>query len=91
MGILNWKTEEYHREKITKALKVRGLIPDSTTWEVHGPHEGMNYQVYVGYATDKDNPNDTYCLVFWPGRGVWEIDDPSDWWKKGEKTRRITI
>ena len=90
MGILDWKQEAYHREKITSLLKRRGLRPDLTEpWEIHGPHEDMNYQVYVGYAVNTDDPSDTYCVSIRPGQGVYEIDDPSEWYKT-EPDRRIT-
>jgi hypothetical protein len=91
MGVINWKKETYHREKITQTLKRRGLRPDlSNPWEVHGPHEGMNFQMYAGYAINTNDPNDTYCVTIWPGHGVYEIDDPSEW-NKTEPGRRLTI
>jgi hypothetical protein len=91
MGILDWKHEPYHREKITSLLKRRGLRPDfSELWEVHGPHADMNFQMFVGYAINTDDPKDTYCVTVWPGHGVWEIDDPSQW-NQTDPTRRIAV
>jgi hypothetical protein len=80
MGILNLKQEPYHNEKIATMLRRRGLAPiTSEIWEVHGPHGDMPYQVYVGYLASKDDADETYCVVVWPGRGVYEIDQPSEW------------
>jgi hypothetical protein len=80
MGILNLKQEPYHNERITNMLNRRGLAPiTSEIWEVHGPHGGMAYQVYVGYVASTDDANETYCVVVWPERGVYEIDQPSVW------------
>lgn len=51
MGILNLKSEKHHRDRIKKALRRRGLELDTQEeWEIHGPHQDMNYQVYVGGA-----------------------------------------
>lgn len=51
MGFLDLKYEKNHLQRIQKALAKRGLkIDKADDWEVHGPHEKMNYQVYVGYA-----------------------------------------
>lgn len=78
MGILHFQTETYHRQKITSALARRGMTPDTgDEWEVHGPHESFNYQVYVGYAIVKTDPADTPLVAIYP-RGVYEIDDRSD-------------
>ena len=55
MGRLDFKHEEEHFKYIRSTLLRRGLVPDLTEeWEVHGPHQGWNYQVYVGYALPKD-------------------------------------
>jgi len=57
----------------------RGLKPDlDSGWEVYGPHRDMNYQMYVGYAYDETG--EYFCVAIYP-RAVYEIDDPSDWWK----------
>lgn len=55
MGILDFEDQKEHLTYIQKVLSRRGLTPDlSEEWEIHGPHQGMNYQVYVGYALRKD-------------------------------------
>lgn len=83
MGVLNFEEQPHHRRKITDALRHRGLMPDLVEeWEVHGPHAGMNFQVYVGYAVSKDDPLDCFCVAIslhGTGRGVYEIDDPTRW------------
>lgn len=91
MGVLNFKKESYHLQKITDALQKRGMIPDlEEDWEIHGPHgPEMNFQVYVGYAIVKDDPTDCPCVSISP-KGVYEIDDPSDWGKI-DPEKRITI
>ena len=51
MGILNFRQEKEHLEYIKRKLNSRGLKIDTTDdWEVHGPHENMNYQVFIGYG-----------------------------------------
>ena len=61
MGILDFKDESYephYRERIKSALKRRGLEFDPREeWGVHGPHQDMNYQVYIGHAYYKADPN----------------------------------
>mgnify|MGYP000853102449 CR=1 FL=1 len=55
MGVLDFKHQPKHLARIRRILSRRGLVPDLTEeWEIHGPHVGMNYQVYVGYAHPKD-------------------------------------
>ena len=55
---------EEEKEKlkfITGMLERRGLYLDKNDeWEVHGPHPGMNYQVFVGTAYEKEK---TKCLI----------------------------
>jgi hypothetical protein len=94
MGKLNFAEEPQHLRKIAAALRRRGLVPDlQEEWEVHGPHEGMNFQVYVGYAVWKGYTDDT-CLVavslHGPGRGVYELDSSSDWYKS-DPERKIPV
>src|SRR5947207_1667382 len=83
MGLLNFETEVAHRQKITTALRRRGLVPDlEEEWEIHGPHAGMNFQVYVGYVISQDDPSESFCVavsLHGAQRGVYEIDDPSYW------------
>lgn len=79
MGVLNLRKETYHQQKIATFLQRRGMTPDThEDWEVHGPHEGMNYQVYVGYAIAKEDPSESFPVAIYP-RAVYEIDSPSDW------------
>mgnify|MGYP005637965789 CR=1 FL=1 len=48
MGDLDFSYEKYHLRRIREALKRRNLFMNPNNgWGIHGPHEGMNYQVYV--------------------------------------------
>jgi hypothetical protein len=85
--------------RIRRRLARRGLKPDfSEEWEVHGPHRGMPYEVYIVAAFFEAVPGaKCICpksaqLVSCPAhrqdiwvaiypRGVYQIDDPDDWWK----------
>jgi hypothetical protein len=89
MGTLHWEKESYHRQKITGALQRRGMIPDTKEdWEIHGPHESFNYQVYVGYAISKNDPSDSALVAIYP-RGVYEVEDRSDWYKRLPEKRIV--
>jgi len=75
MGVLDVSEEKEIVRFITGSLARRGLKPDfNADWEVHGPHKGMEFQVYIGYTKDG------LCVAIYP-RAVYEIDDSSDWWK----------
>jgi len=103
VGTLNFSKEKEHLAIIRKRLAVRGLKPDlKSEWEIHGPHQDMNYQVYVGYAMPSDDKEECrycslpwkqckvhpnyYCVVIYP-RGVFEIFDPSKWYKPEPENR----
>lgn len=77
MGDLDFKSkqEKEHLKRITSALKRRGLIPelDGDAWQVHGPHQDMNYQWYEGWAYYKDDPEDSVYVNIYPKR-VYAID-----------------
>ncbi len=95
-----------HAKNIEKALKPRGLkFYKNEDWEIHGPHEGMNYQVYVGGVYREADPKAKcvcsskktrliYCdahkqesyVVIRPN-AVYQIEDPSDWWKPKAEDR----
>lgn len=85
MGFLDLKIERSHLKIINQKLRPFGLKPYlSEEWEIHGPHQGMNYQVYVGYAWGRFGKlHVTQCVSITP-QGIYEIDDPSDWWKTYE-------
>jgi hypothetical protein len=61
MGYLDFSYEKHHLKKIKQALKRRDLFFDpEDDWEVHGPHQDMNYQVYVGRAYETFEPDAKY-------------------------------
>jgi hypothetical protein len=63
-----------HYKYIEKRLTSRGLeINKKWAWEIHGPHQDMNYVVYVGLVKDGR------MVVIYPKK-VYEIDDESKWW-----------
>ena len=71
MGYIDFKHEKELLSHIRKILLRRDLVPDTKSeWEIHGPHPGMDYQVYVGYALPKDE------------RGACQYSDCNLPWKK---------
>ncbi len=91
MGVLNID-EKRHFTSIKRRLRRRGLHPildtdgrGETEWEVHGPHEGMNYQVYIGPVFENDE-NDYFYVVMYP-RFVYEGDD----WHQVEPEEKIPV
>jgi len=95
MGYLDFKDQPEHLAHIKKILARRGLKPCiDEEWEIHGPHQGMNYQVYVGLAkTKKIQPGtgkkEYYCVVIYP-RAVYMIYEHGDWYKP-QTEDRITV
>ena len=88
MGFLNFKDKRDlgHKRRIISALERRGWKPDlRSDWEIHGPNQDMEYQVYVGTAIDADG-QDRYVVIH--PRAVYEIDDRNDW-SRPEGDRRI--
>lgn len=60
--------EKHHFQRIRRLLRRRNLKPDlEDTWEVHGPHPNMNFQVYVGSAYRDPEP-DAQCVCKGSGR-----------------------
>jgi hypothetical protein len=89
MGFLDFDDREdrramRHEARIKSALAGRGLIPDfdDCEWEIHGPHQDMDYQVLIGWA--HDGADNWACVAIYP-RAVYKIDDPGDWWKCEER------
>lgn len=54
------------------ALSVKG-------WEVHGPHQDMPYQVFIGWCRETKGNKERLVAVY--PRRIYEIEDPADWWK----------
>lgn len=97
MGTLNLQAEPYYRNRIKRALEMRGLRMDmEDEWEIHGPHQDMNYVVYVGHAyfdkwqpsqhiLDKNRPEWMWVAIY--PRSVYEIEEESEWYTKGSEQR----
>jgi len=80
MSKLDLKEEKEILKFMTGMLKRRGLnLYSQDNWEIHGPHKGMDYQVYVGYAQDIVT-KEASCVAIYP-KCVYLIEDPCDWWK----------
>jgi hypothetical protein len=80
MGFIDNIKEHSSFKKINRQLRRRGLIPClDSEWEVHGPHQNMNYQVYLGEAIYKTD-GETILVAIFP-RSVHEIDSTEDWYK----------
>jgi len=101
MGTLNFEIDKRILNHIKSALKRRGLLMDpENEWEIHGPHEDMNYQVCIGIAYERldykipctcEQNNclrhrDGFYVVIYP-RAVYCIEDPDDWWKPKEEDK----
>lgn len=85
MGFIDLEMEKAYLKRVKSASSKRGLMPDlSQEWEIHGPHQNMNYQVLVGWAYD-DNCN-LHLIAVYP-RAIYEIDDYSKWWDVGSQNR----
>ena len=49
MGYLDFDEDKDILKRIKSTMKRRGLFVDAQDeWEVHGPHQDMNYQVFIG-------------------------------------------
>jgi len=76
---------------IKKRIGERGLeAVDHDEWEVHGPHQDMNYQVLVGPIKGSWGPAHSYAVIY--PSGVWEIEG-SEFWNRpnGHEGTRIRI
>jgi len=62
------------------------FLKNNDEWEIHGPHQDMNYQVYIGPAYRK---KECFLVAIYP-KAVYEIDNYDDWWK-ADPEKRITI
>ena len=86
MGILNLEYEKEYLKIITDTLKRRGMRPVILSdWEVHGPHLGMDYQVFIGEAV-KEGFDDIWLVAIYP-RAVYWLEDSSDWCEVGSENR----
>jgi len=80
MGILDLEHEKEYLKIITDTLKRRGMKPVVLNdWEIHGPHPGMDYQVFVGEAI-KDGSGDIWLVAIYP-RAVYWLEDSSGWYE----------
>jgi hypothetical protein len=82
MGFFLFEEQPRLAATVKAALRRRGLEPDATAeWEVHGPHQDMNYEVYIGPACERGSNARYMTVVIYP-RAVYEIEDgnESKWW-----------
>lgn len=89
MGFIDLENESNagYLKLINSALARRGFKPDlSKEWEIHGPHQGMNYQVLIGWAYENENKDSWHMVAVYP-RAIYEIEDESKWWDVGSKNR----
>lgn len=88
MGILDFREEKETARLIKRALGRRGLKPHFLEeWEVHGKHQDMDYDVYVGFAYSKAKGN--ICVAIYP-RSVYEVEEPGKWWDTKTEKRILT-
>lgn len=89
MGIIDLEYEREYLKFITGSLKRRGMKPIILCdWEVHGPHPGMDYQVFIGEAV-KEGSDDIWLVAIYP-KAVYWIEDSSEWCN-AESGNRILI
>ena len=96
MACLEFDYQKEILNRIKTALTRRGLIMDlEDEWEIHGPHQDMDYQVLVGPVYEKlghtipcnctqgyrkcQKHRDRLYVVIYP-RVAYYINDPADWW-----------
>ena len=91
MGFLNL-VEKEHWTSITRRLRVRGLEPcldagenGVTDWQIHGPHQDMNFVVYEGPVWNEDKSDVDYVVVY--PRAVYWLDSESHWSRVGPEDR----
>ena len=66
-----WKT-------IERRLKDRGWKPiDKDEWEKHGPHLGMEYMVYLGWAEDQITKQKVEVVLY--PRKIYHIGNVRSW------------
>lgn len=62
MSFLDFENGKEDLKFIRSALRKRGLFMDEEDeWEVHGPHQDMNYLVYIGRVFEQPIPVYTLC------------------------------
>jgi hypothetical protein len=81
MGYVDLDDEPEHGKYVRRQLKRRGLVPSGDTWEIHGPHQNMNYQVYVGEASRISKPEEEFSevAVFTHTNRLGLIQDGKTW------------
>ncbi len=90
MAILDLETDQDYFQYISRRLKYREMAPDfSEDWEVHGPHPGTDYQVFVGPAKCHHLAKSLVYVAIYPG-AVYEIDDRNEW-SNPKKEGRILV
>ncbi|MGV7224637.1 MAG: hypothetical protein ACQ9MH_24365 [Nitrospinales bacterium] len=62
MGFLDFEYSKEDLKFILSALRRKNLFMDEEDdWEVHGPHDDMDYQVYIGRVFEQPLPVYTFC------------------------------
>jgi hypothetical protein len=84
VGYIDFQSEPDHTRRIRRALESRGLQFDpAEEWEIHGPHQDMNYEVYVGTAREGKMLR---TVAIWP-KAVYAVGDTSRWWDISPENR----
>lgn len=104
MGYLNFRDGgEKHLSSIKGALRRRDLqMDENDDWEIHGPHQNMNYVVYIGKVyesldqtlecscaeaiTTCGKHRDGFYVAIYP-RAVYAIDEPPGWRQPKQEDR----
>jgi hypothetical protein len=86
LGFVDLDEEPEHGNYVRHQLKRRGLQPSWDTWEIHGPHENMNYQLYVGVASRISKPEEEFSevAIFIHTNRLILIPDGKSWADKGQ-------
>ena len=69
-----------HVKRVERALKRRGMVPvNMEYWEVHGPHQDMEYYMYVGEARRTGSRRGVIYVSIYPW-ATYEVPSASQWW-----------
>lgn len=82
-------TDYFHEEDlkdiwkmIRRRLKDRGYMPiDKSEWEKHGPHQGMEYMVFLGPSKDLTTKQKVEVVLY--PRKVYHMGNCTEWFLVG--------